>query len=101
MEKEFTMKIDMDTKTLKDGISDAYLLEDLQKLMDAVNHEVLKEELFQKMCKELDVDHLKCPKCGSEHIIKNGKTPQGLQRYKCPVKNIYPLICGKSCLKAL
>ena len=24
-----------------------------------------------------------CPRCGSEHIVKSGKTKQGVQRYIC------------------
>ncbi len=26
---------------------------------------------------------VKCPQCGSDHIIKHGKDPKGVQKYRC------------------
>lgn len=91
MKKEFTVKVDMETKTTTADLLECYSLKDIQKLSNALSSRILKEEVFRHMCKELDENNLKCPHCGSTHVYKNGKTPQGVQRYKCACKKTFIL----------
>lgn len=65
-----------------------YSFEDVQKFYHELDKEILNTELLQYMCKERNEHDLTCPYCESHHVHKNGKTPQGVQRYKCH--------CGKT-----
>ena len=68
-----------------------YEFEDINELFKVLNNSIFKKELFACMSKELDEESLKYPYCGSQHIHKNGKTPQGAQRYKCTCKKTFIL----------
>lgn len=69
-------------------IMEQYSFEDVQKFYHELDKEILNTEMLQYMCKERDEHDLACPYCESHHVHKNGKTPQGVQRYKCH--------CGKT-----
>lgn len=52
-----------------------YSFEHIQKSYHQLNLQILKEEL--------DKNHLTCSNYDNNHIHKNGRTFQGVQRYKC------------------
>lgn len=88
---EQTNKTKMDINKCIADFMEQYAFEDIKDLLQALNNDVFKKELFQYMSKELDEENLKCPYCGSYHVHKNGKTPQGVQRYKCVCKKTFIL----------
>lgn len=81
----------MDVKRSIEEIMDKYTLEEVKAYFQSLDSEILKRELFERMSKDLDEDHLKCPFCGSQKVHKSGKTPQGVQRYKCECKKTFIL----------
>ena len=65
----------MDVKRSIEEIMDKYTLEEVKAYFQSLDSEILKRELFERMSKDLDEDHLKCPFCGSQKVHKSGKTP--------------------------
>lgn len=84
-------KIKMDVNKCLTDLMEQYEYEDIKELFEALNNSIFKKELFAYMSKELDEENLKCPYCGNQHVHKNGKTPQGVQRYKCTCKKTFIL----------
>ncbi len=81
----------MDIDKCVEDLMNQYPFEDIQKFYNKLDQEILKTELLQYMCRELNEDNLICPCCGSHYVHKNGKTPQGIQRYKCECKKTFIL----------
>ena len=84
-------KTKMDVNKCVTDLMEQYEFEDIKELFEILNNRILKKELFAYMTKELDEENLKCPYCGSQRVHKNGKTPQGIQRYKCTCKRTFIL----------
>lgn len=84
-------KSEMDVKKRVEEIMEQYSLEDIQKFYHELDQQIRDTELLEFMCKELDEKHLSCPYCGCSRVHKNGKTPQGVQRYKCKCKKTFIL----------
>lgn len=84
-------KTKMDVNKCVTDLMEQYEFEDIKELFEILNNRILKKELFAYMSKELDEENLKCPYCGSQRVHKNGKTPQGIQRYKCTCKRTFIL----------
>ena len=59
-----------------------YSKNDLYRLQDLVKEKIadcIELEFYEKKCSEIFI----CPDCSSTNTIKNGKSPQGIQKYKC------------------
>ena len=84
-------KSEMDVKKRVEEIKEQYSLEDIQKFYHELDQQIRDTELLEFMCKELDEKHLSYPYCGCSRVHKNGKTPQGVQRYKCKCKKTFIL----------
>lgn len=84
-------KTEMNVEKCVEEIMTEYSFEDVKRFFNALDKDILKRELFQYMSKELDEENLRCPYCGNLHVHKNGKTPQGVQRYKCECKRTFIL----------
>lgn len=63
----------LDINKCVEDLMNQYPFEDIQKFYNKLDQEILKTELLQYMCKELNEDNLICPYCGSHHVHKNGK----------------------------
>lgn len=91
MNMEQTNKIKMDVNKCIEELMERYSFDDVKELYEALNNDILKQELYKRMFEELDEGELQCPHCGSLRIHKNGKTPKGLQRYQCVCKGTFIL----------
>lgn len=94
MKKEYLIQIDTETNKLTEELFKTYSVNDLKELLALLNNDLLKEELYQFMFKELDGDHICCPYCGSNNVHKHGFTSQGKQRYQCSCKKTFVLECN-------
>lgn len=94
MKKEYLIQIDTETNKLTEELFKTYSVNDLKELLALLNNDLLKEELYQFMFKELDGDHICCPYCGSNNVHKRGFTSQGKQRYQCSCKKTFVLECN-------
>lgn len=91
MKKEYLIEMDQETGKLSEEIFKLYSVENMKELLNALNNDIFKEELYQYMFKELEGDHPVCPYCGSSRVHKHGFTKQGKQRYQCTCKKTFVL----------
>lgn len=84
-------KVKMNVSESIEELMTHYTFDEIKKYFQALDTEILKRELVERMSKEKDEEHLKCPFCGCQDVHKSGKTPQGVQRYKCRCKKTFIL----------
>lgn len=91
VKKQYLIEMDTETKKLSKELLKTHSLEDLQDLLDALNADVLKEELYNYMFGNAKKEEAVCPYCGSKHFRKHGFTKHGKQRYKCTCSKTFIL----------
>ncbi|MEO2189635.1 IS1595 family transposase [[Clostridium] innocuum] len=81
----------MDVRQCMEELKERYSFDDVKELFNALNNDILKRELYKHMVEDLHDGIPTCPKCGGQHVHKNGKTEKGLQRYKCSCNKTFIL----------